>query len=393
MGFTSFRDTWAEVSLDHIKSNLGQFQQFIEKKVKLMAVVKADGYGHGAVRIAQTAISAGADYLAVAILDEALELRKAGIGHPILVLGYTPERSIRAAIQHRIALTVFSEEMLMQIISQSRSLNKTAAIHLKIDTGMSRLGLTSTKEAVEVAIKANAAKEVKLEGVFTHFANADNSCSPYTLLQFAKFRDVLESIESAGISIPLRHCCNSAATMNFPEMHLDMVRIGIAMYGLYPDSSLKDHPIRLQPAMSFKTKISAVKKVSPYQPASYGCTWEMPHETMLATLPVGYADGFSRLLSNRGRVLIKGHFAPIAGRICMDQTIIDVTGVGHCKIGDTVTLFGQDGIGFQSAEELSDLIGSIPYEVVCSIGKRVPREYMESSVMNHDCGPAIPEHA
>ncbi|WP_053365425.1 alanine racemase [Bacillus sp. FJAT-27245] len=391
MGFTSFRDTWAEVSLDHLKSNLRQFREFIGGTTKLMAVVKADGYGHGAVQAAQAAISAGASYLGVAILDEAMELRQAGIREPILVLGYTPERSIGAAIQQDITLTVSSSETLHSIISKASRLKKPAAIHLKIDTGMSRIGFTSIDEAVEAAMLAHSAKDIHLEGIFTHFANADDCQSSYTSLQYSRFKEVLDSIELKGVTIPIRHCCNSAATMNFPNMHLDMVRIGIAMYGLYPDPSLKGHTIRLVPAMAFKTRISAIKKVLPNQPASYGCTWVCPHETVLATIPAGYADGISRLLSNRGKVLVNGQYAPIAGRICMDQTIIDVTGIKNCNIGDIVTVFGRDGECHHPVDGLSSLIGTIPYEVVCSIGKRVPRVHIKSEAGRNPLDGRPPE--
>jgi alanine racemase len=375
MNQLSYRDTWAEISLDHIKNNYLQFRQFVHPHAKIMAVVKADGYGHGAIEIAKTAIEAGADYLAVALVDEAIKLRLSGLTQPILVLGYTPTRSIRAAILENITLTVFDHEVLDEVIVQAYSLSKTASIHLKIDTGMSRIGVTSSDDALILAKKAMKAKNVCLEGVFTHFANADSENSDLTYAQFNKFQSIVEYLENNCIYIPIKHCCNSAATMRFPEMHLDMVRIGVSLYGLYPDASLKNHPIQLKQAMTFKTKIAAIKKVAALQAISYGWTWKAERVSLIATLPLGYADGLSRLLSNRGKVLIHGQKSAIAGRVCMDQTMIDITDIQNCSVGDVVTIFGESCSSFQSVDEIAHLMGTINYEVVCLIGKRVPRVY------------------
>lgn len=375
MNGSSYRDTWAEISLDHIRYNIKQFKQFIRSETKLMAVVKADGYGHGAEQVAATAIQEGADYLAVALLDEAIHLREAGITEPILILGYTPVRSIKEAILQNITLTVFNHEILDEIITQSTNLRKTATIHLKLDTGMSRIGVSSAEFALALAQKALLAPFVFLEGVFTHFANADSEDPNYTQTQFQRFQSFVDYLEKHQIDIPLKHCCNSAGTMKFPEMHLDMVRLGIAMYGLYPDSSLKNHPIQLKQAMSLKTKIAAIKNVSVSQPVSYGCTWKPLRVSIIATLPIGYADGLSRLLSNRGNVLTNGQKAPLTGRVCMDQTMIDITDIPNCQPGDVVTIFGYHNSTFQSIDTIAEIMGTIHYEIVCSIGKRVPRLY------------------
>jgi alanine racemase len=380
----SYRDTWVEVSLNHIQTNISQFNEFVHQHSKMMAVVKADAYGHGAVEVARTALSAGADYLGVALLDEAVQLRSAGIPSPILILGYTPPRSVKEAILQNITLTVFDHEVLDEIILQSTLLRKTAAIHLKIDTGMTRIGVTSEKDASTLAHKALSAEFVYLEGIFTHFATADHKDSAYTYEQFRKFKAVLDFLETMEIKIPIKHCCNSAATMKFPEMHLDMVRLGIAMYGLYPDHSLKSHPIQLKQAMHFKTKIAAIKEVPAAQPVSYGCTWRTVRKSTIATLPVGYADGLSRLLSNQGNVLVSGKNARITGRICMDQTMIDVTGIDRCSVGDEVTIFGDSLSSFQSVDELAMVMGTINYEVVCLIGKRVPRIYTGNEIVGYE---------
>ncbi|QGQ48653.1 alanine racemase [Metabacillus sediminilitoris] len=372
----SYRDTWAEISVDAIQHNTKQLKKYIGESVNLMAVVKADGYGHGAVHVAKAAIEAGADYLAVAILDEAIELRESGITEPILVMGYTPIRSIRQAIIAGVDLTVFTEDVLDEVIFQAEHLQTTVSIHLKIDTGMTRIGVQTGEEALSLTKKATGSPNVFLKGIFTHFAIADNEDPSYTLLQFERFQSVLSFLEDHHLSIPLKHCCNSAGTMNFPEMHLDMVRVGIALYGLYPDASLKNHPISLCQAMTLKTKIAALKTVSETQPISYGCTYTPSSGSVIATLPIGYADGLSRLLSNRGQFLLQEQKVPVVGRVCMDQTMIDVSSVSACQHGDEVIIFGGNGEAFQSVDEIAHIMGTINYEVVCLIGKRVPRIYL-----------------
>lgn len=374
----SYRDTWVEILMDNIHHNFLQFRRYVKEQTKIMAVVKADGYGHGAVEIAKFLIQAGANYLAVALLDEDLQLRNAGISHPILVLGYTPVRSVKKAVSKDITLTVFSHEVLDEIIIQSSVLQKTDSIHLKIDTGMSRIGITSAEEALELAQKAVAAPSVYLEGIFTHFANADSKDPIYTHMQFQRFLAVIESLKTHNIHVPIRHCCNSAGTMNFPEMHLDMVRIGIALYGLYPNETFKGHSIKLKQAINFKTKIVALKTIPAFQSISYGWTYKPEKESLIATLPLGYADGLSRLLSNQGMVLTHEQLSPIVGRVCMDQSMIEVTDIKDCRVGDEVTIFGYNGSSFQSVDEIARLIGTINYEVVCLIGKRVPRIYIKS---------------
>lgn len=384
MNQQSYRDTWAEISLDAIKHNTNQFKKYIGAAVSLMAVVKADGYGHGAISVAKAAIEAGADYLAVAILDEAVELREAGINKPILVLGYTPIRSIRQAIIAGVDLTVFSEDVLDEVILQTEELQKRVAIHLKIDTGMTRIGVQTREEALTLANKAVTSPFVSIKGIFTHFANADSENPSYTQKQFERFRSVVSYLEDNGISILLKHCCNTAGTMNFPEMHLDMVRVGIGLYGLYPDDFLKNHPISLQQVMTLKTKIAALKKVSKSQPISYGCTYIPSCDRLIASLPIGYADGLSRSLSNCGQFLLHGQKVLVAGRVCMDQTMIDVTSVSFCQQGDEVIIFGGNDEAFQSIDEIALLMGTINYEVVCLIGKRVPRIYTVSKNEFHD---------
>lgn len=374
----SFRDTWAEVSLDAIFYNTSIFKKAIESSCLLMAVVKADGYGHGSVEVAKTAIDAGADYLGVAFLDEALVLRKGGITAPILILGYTPPESIEEAIDHQITVTVFSHDVLDKIITYSNSAKKQAIIHLKVDTGMGRVGVTKKDEALSLARKSEDSDFITLEGIFTHFSSADGEEPKATMNQFTAFKSTFQYLEANKIEIPIKHCCNSAGTIRFPEMHLNMVRVGISLYGLHPSEVTKGYAFPLEQALHFKTKIAAIKTVQKGSPISYGRTFIANQTTKIATLPVGYADGLSRQLSNQGQALVKNTSVPIVGRVCMDQTMIDVSLI-DCKIGDEVILFGGTEVGFISIDEVAEKMGTINYEVVCSVMKRVPRNYIRNN--------------
>ncbi|WP_051620464.1 alanine racemase [Paenibacillus sp. UNC451MF] len=372
----SYRDTRVEVSLDAIASNASWFKQSIGSSCRLMAVVKADGYGHGAVETAKAAIEAGADYLGVAIVDEAIQLRRAGIDSPILVLGYTPPRAVEMAILQRIALTVFTEEVLNHIIDCSNRLNKITIIHIKMDTGMSRLGLKDVSEAAALMLKASQSPFVLIEGIFTHFAQADHDDISYTQTQFEAFTTILSQLEREGFHIPIKHCCNSAAAQRFPHMHMDMVRIGISLYGLLPSPGMNNAALGLKQAFQLITSVASVKKMAAQQPIGYGGTFSSERESVIATIPIGYADGFSRALSNVGSAVVNGRRAAVAGRICMDQTMLDVTDIEDVRVGDEVILYGGTGEAYISIDEVADLLQSINYEIVCMVGKRVPRLYL-----------------
>lgn len=376
MKVTSYRDAWVEVSLDALTYNVRQFKNHLREESRLMAVVKADGYGHGAVPIARKSLEAGAEYLAVAFIDEALQIREAGILAPILLLGYTPSHAVREAVKHDLTLTVYSTETLEAIKDATRSLDKKAKVHIKIDTGMSRIGLRYSDEVISLMTLLQS-EEIEVEGIFTHFADADNGESDaYTYKQFEAFQRIIEALENEGYSIPIKHCCNSAATIAFPEMHMDMVRVGISLYGLYPGQHLKEI-LSLQQVMSFKAKPVLVKDVPPHQPISYGLMYEAKETTKIATLPIGYADGFSRLLSNKGHVTVRGTKCPIVGRICMDQSMIDVSAVRtDVTKDDIVTIFGDENAGYIPLDVVADQMQTIHYETVCLIGKRVPRHYV-----------------
>lgn len=380
MTIGSYRDTWAEISLDAIANNVKMFKKYIRSNTKLMAVVKADGYGHGAVEVAKAALEAGANYLAVAFLDEAIQLRDAGIEVPLLVLGYTgihSEEAIQTAINKNIVLTVFTEEIAREIVQVAEKLKKVAKVHMKIDTGMHRIGVKKKEDALHLAKKLQSSY-VEIEGIFTHFADADNpDDTTYTEKQFSHFEMVVSYLADHGFHIPIKHCCNSAGTIAYPHMHLDMVRVGISLYGLYPSDHLREK-IDLVQVMSFHTKPIFIKQLQAGDTISYGCTYTPDEEKVVATIPVGYADGFNRRLSNKGHVTVKGKRVPIVGRICMDQSMIDITTLEEMKEDETVTIFGDPMEGYISLGEVADQLDTIHYELVCLIGKRVPRVYVKN---------------
>ncbi|AJY74399.1 alanine racemase [Paenibacillus beijingensis] len=372
----SFRETWAEISLGAVSHNAALFKSNIKERCRLMAVVKANGYGHGAIEVAQAALAAGADYLGVAILDEALKLRTAGVEQPILVLGYTPPFAVETAVRNRVALTVFSEPVLDEMIACTERLHMHADMHLKIDTGMTRIGVATNAEALTLAQKALSSTFVRLEGLFTHFADADRPDSSYTRRQYERFSAVVQFLESHHIHVPIKHCCNSAAAMLYPEMHEDMIRVGIALYGLHPSAAVQHPDFPLRQAMQLKTKIAALKNVPKDQPVSYGCTYIPDRDIVTATIPIGYADGLSRQMSNKGYAIIRSQRVPIIGKVCMDQAMLNVTNVADVQVGDEVILFGgsEDAEdAFISIDEVAAHMNTINYEVVCLIGSRVPR--------------------
>lgn len=366
------RATFAEIDLSAIAYNIDEIRKVIPKKTKIMTVVKANAYGHGAVEISKAAISSGVDYLSVATVSEALELREAGITAPILLLSESPISAAREVISASLAQTVYSVDLAKALSIEAAQQGKVAKVHVKVDTGMGRIGVRDS-QAISLIKEITKFGNLLIEGIFTHFAKAEDLSDDYTRNQLSKFKKVIEKVESNGFRIPLKHAANSAATLYFPESHLDMIRIGLAMYGLYPPFA-KSRPLDLHPALAFKTKVVYKKRVPKDTALSYGCTYLTPKETTIATLPVGYADGLSRVLSNRGSVLIRGKRYPIVGTVCMDLTLIDV-GEDKVEVGDEVVMIGKQGGEEISVDEVAELEGTISYEVVCGIGKRVPRIY------------------
>lgn len=368
--------TWTEIDLSNLEHNYRALRAMLPQGCRFLGVVKADAYGHGAVQVARRLETLGAEYLAVACLDEALELRQAGITTPILILGYTPTERAEALLDNGITQTVYDVEMARALSNAAAAAGKTLKIHVKADTGMSRLGWLCGGEdqsaAVEAIAQVCALPGLEAEGIYTHFANADGD-EDYTMLQFTRFLDLLEALEGRGITFAIRHCAASAAALKFPCTHLDMVRPGIALYGHYPDPSCEglDGP-GLRPVMTLKTRVASVKAVPAGTPVSYGCTHVLDRETKLAALTIGYADGLPRLCSDKLEVLIGGQRAPVVGRICMDMCMADVTGL-DVSPGDEVEVFGEH----LPIEDVAALAGTIQYELLCAVSPRVHRAYLD----------------
>ncbi len=373
MGENLYR-TWCEVSLDAITHNLSEFRR-LAPAAKVMAVVKADAYGHGVSEVSRTLADSGVDALAVAFVDEALQLRKNGIDIPILILGHTPVENMGELVDLDITPTVYNFSIAKAVSNAAQRRNKTAKIHVKIDTGMNRLGYIAGDEAVGSILDLARLPNIEIEGIYTHFACADEDDASFTERQFERFMATAEALERQGLKIPIKHVCNSAAAMRFPHMHLDMVRIGISLYGLYPSGIRYD--LDLCPAMQLKSTVAHIKEIGAGEIVSYGGIFTTKRKSRVATIPIGYADGYSRLLSGKARVLAGGQYVPVLGRICMDQCIIDVTDVNNINIEDEVVLFGAQQGGVIAIEELADIIGTINYELLCVIGKRIPRCYTQ----------------
>ena len=368
--------TWTEIDLSNLEHNYRALRAMLPQGCRFLGVVKADAYGHGAVQVARRLETLGAEYLAVACLDEALELRQARITTPILILGYTPTERAEALLDNGITQTVYDVEMARALSDAAAAAGKTLKIHVKADTGMSRLGWLCGGEdqsaAAEAIAQVCALPGLEAEGIYTHFANADGD-EDYTMLQFTRFLDLLEALKERGITFAIRHCAASAAALKFPCTHLDMVRPGIALYGHYPDPSCEglDGP-GLRPVMTLKTRVASVKTVPAGTPVSYGCTHVLDRETKLAALTIGYADGLPRLCSDKLEVLIGGQRAPIVGRICMDMCMADVTGLDVAP-GDEVEVFGEN----LPIEDVAALAGTIQYELLCAVSPRVHRAYLD----------------
>ncbi|SFL94453.1 alanine racemase [Pelosinus propionicus] len=364
------RPVWAEVDVAAIKHNVSAIKTLLKPTVKFCAVVKADGYGHGAIAVANASLAAGADYLAVAILNEALELRSAGITAPILVLGFTPTAQATLVVAHDITQTIYSMEAARTLSAAAVEAGKIAKVHVKIDTGMGRIGIRPSDAGVFIPAVA-ALAGIEIEGIFSHFATADSADKTYCREQMAHFSQAIAAVEAQGFHIPIRHIANSAATLEMPETHLDMVRPGIILYGLWPSPEVTQC-IHLKPAMALKCQITQVREVAAGTSISYGRSYITSRAGTVAVLPIGYADGWTRLLSGKADILIRGQRAPLIGRICMDQCMADVTGIPDVRPGDTAVLFADTVL---SADEVAVKLGTISYEVVCTVGKRVPRLY------------------
>lgn len=367
------RPVWAEINLGNIEHNISKVGENVSQETSIMAVVKADAYGHGAIQVARRALEAGADRLAVAIPEEGIELRKAGFGVPIQIFGEVLDDQLSLLVDYDLIPTVCKLETVFELNKIAQKLGKIVNVQIKIDTGMGRIGVFPDN-ALDFVKKVKKLSNIVIEGIITHHARADEDDKEYTYKQWDKFNKVIDQLESEGIEIPIKQAANSATIIDLPEMELDLVRPGIMLYGLLPSDEV-DQDFPLKPVLSWKTKVVYLKEVPTGTGISYGTTYITEEKRKIATLPLGYADGYMRLLSNKGEVLINGKRAPIRGRICMDQFMVDVTEIPDVEIGDEVVLIGSQEEEEITATELADLVGTINYEITCSISKRVPRVY------------------
>ncbi|MBQ5413384.1 MAG: alanine racemase, partial [Schwartzia sp.] len=366
------RGAWAEINLSALRHNISAIKSRVADGAKFCAVVKADAYGHGAVAVAREAVAQGADYLAVAVLSEAVKLREAGFTTPILILGPTQPQEADVVVRYRITQAVFTVEQAAALAAAALRQHTHAKVHLAVDTGMGRIGVRPGN-AGAVAAAIAGLPGIWLEGMFSHFASADSKDKMYAAEQFRRFQEAVAAVEARGIKLELRHIANSAAILEMPETHLDMVRAGIILYGLWPSDEV-EHVIDLRPVMKVKARLSCVKDYHPGETVSYGRTFMAAREMRVGTLPVGYADGYTRLYAGKAVVEIKGQRVPVVGRICMDQCMVDVTDVNGARVGDEAVLFGSPTL---TADEAAGWLGTINYEVVCMISPRVPRVYVE----------------
>lgn len=369
--YQQVRPTWAEVDLDRLARNVGSIRKMLPNDCEIFAVVKADGYGHGAAMVAQTALLSGASRLAVSIVDEAWELRRAGIAAPILVLGYTPADQGELAARLGLSLTVYDLENARGLAMAALRSHRTLRLHLKVDTGMGRLGVMP-EVAVSVAQQLTALPGCEFEGIYTHLARADDPDPTPTERQLTLFFAVLQQLAEHGIRPPLIHAANSAAALRFPQARLNAIRLGLTMYGLRPHPLFGAHD-QVLPAMSLKTTVSHAKWVPAGTALSYGGEYVTERPSYVVTLPVGYGDGYTRLLTGKAEALLRGCRIPIVGAICMDQCMADATEVSGAEIGDEVVLWGAQDAQTITVEQIAEQIGTINYEVICMVSKRVPR--------------------
>ena len=381
--------TWAEIDLTAYAHNITELKRITAKGARLMAVVKANGYGHGAIEVAGEALKNGAEYLGVARINEAVQLRTAGLSAPILVFGYTPPNLADTLIRYDLTQTVYALSTASVLSQYARRKGAKIGVHIKADSGMGRLGLpliSGNGAGTDSHPLKNSVQEVEaisrlggltVEGIFTHFATADSRDKSYAKIQIDVFTDFLNRLDRQGLVPPIKHAANSGALIDLPESHLDMVRPGIATYGLYPSDEVDKSRVDLKPAMTLKSKIIQLKKVPAGFNVSYGITYQTKNPTTIATVPVGYADGFNRLLSNQGHMLVNGQRVPIVGRVCMDLTMLDVGKVPDVAIEDEVVVFGQHHTESVTADEMASQLNTINYEIVSTITARVPRIYVK----------------
>lgn len=365
--------TQAKIDLDAVEYNYNNTRAKLPQGCKLLGVIKADAYGHGAVELARF-LENKCDFFGVACIEEAVELKKAGIKTPILILGYVAPAFYDLVVKYDIRIPVFSYDTAKALSDEAVKQGKTVPFHFCIDTGMSRIGFQVNEESADICKQICTLPNIEAEGLFSHFATADESDLTKALAQREKYKKFVEMLESRGIQIPIKHLNNSAGIMNFDE-YFDMCRMGIILYGLYPSEEVDKSLLDIKPVMSWLTHISHIKTLEAGREVSYGGTFKTTEPRVIATIPVGYADGYPRCLSNKGRVIINGQYAPIVGRVCMDQFMVDVTDVDGAELDSIVTLVGKDGDAELSMEEVSNAAYSFNYELPCRVARRVPRTY------------------
>lgn len=366
---------YALIDIDAVRKNVKNLMAKTKKGTRAIAVIKTDAYGHGATEIAQN-ISDLVDGFAVATINEALVLRKNGIQKDIIILGYTNEYYYKDLIEQQIRPAMYTYDMIKKISDVAVSLNKEAVIHIKVDTGMGRIGFRDNEESIEEIVRAAKLPNIRMEGIFTHFAKADEKDKTSASEQLERYLKFLLKLEERGVTIPIHHCSNSAGIIDMPQANCDEVRMGISLYGMYPSDEVEKEQVTLYPVLSLHSHVVHVKEIQPGESVGYGGTFTAEKKTKVATVPVGYGDGYFRNLSNKASVIIHGVKVPIIGRICMDQFMVDVTNIPDVKIGDAVTLIGKDGKEEITVDELADIAGTINYEIVCDLGKRIPRVFL-----------------
>lgn len=374
--YHDYHRSFACIDLDAIKSNFDSLKSRVPSSVKTMAVVKANAYGHGAVRVAKT-LEKKADYFAVAVIEEAIELRDGGIKNPILILSYTSPYQFEALINNELIPSVYRYEDAEMLSQEACRLGKTAVIHIAVDTGMSRIGFKDSEKSADTVKKISELPNIRVEGIFSHFACADAEDKACALGQKKRFDNFISMLEERGLTIPVKHICNSASIIDF-DFSYDMVRMGISLYGLYPSDEVKKDSVSLTPAMEVVSHIIHIKEIEAGTGVGYGHIYIAPEKRKIATVCIGYADGFNRAFSNKGYVLINGKKAPITGKVCMDQIMVDITDIKDAKIGDHVIIMGSSNGETITAEQLGQMCESFNYEVVCTFMPRVMRLYYEN---------------
>ncbi len=375
--FRNYRPVWAEINLDNLAYNMRRIRAKTLSK-EIFGVVKADAYGHGSIEVAKVLLESGATRLSVAVLSEGVELRKSGIACQINILGVTPSTLFDDLIEYDLEPVVFSYEYAKKLSECAKTKNKTVKIHFAVDTGMGRIGFFPTERSVEEALEIMRLPKIEVEGIFSHFSTADETDKEYSYIQLDKYNWFIGKLKENGVSIRIKNICNSAAITELPEAQYDGVRPGIIIYGYYPSKEVDKKRINVKPVMTLKANIVHLKTLDEGQYIGYGRKFKTKKKSVIATLPIGYADGYTRMLSGKAKVIIKGKFAPVVGNICMDQCMIDVTDIEDVKIGDEVILIGShENLKFD-ADDIADLLGTIKNEVLCMIGKRVPRVYIRN---------------